>query len=276
MLGDNRFVQLAPYCSGYERLPEHMALAGVRPAPNYWDLPVALLPDHSKHHHGPLAQQQQQQQQHGSGGGASASGGSPASSRGGSPSASGLSVNLFGSPTDSMQTSQQQQHQLPHTHHLTASPASPSSIGMEASSSNAAVGSTASGPAGGSPAADHAAVGSPVPGTPAAVTLLPPPKLVPFFIPFRGGAGPMCGGPARVAPARPSPSAAAPGGASGASTSAAASPTDSLSSFFAVGEGGHASFPASPFALPEVYRAAWEERTRGAMEIKAAVKAVRV
>ena len=54
LLGDNRFLQLAPYNSGYERLPAHMSLAGVQEAPNHWDQPLALLPDHSQHPHAPL------------------------------------------------------------------------------------------------------------------------------------------------------------------------------------------------------------------------------
>lgn len=39
---------------------------------------------------------------------------------------------------------------------------------------------------------------SPVVGAPAPVTLLPPGKLQPFVVPFRGGSGPMCGGPAPI------------------------------------------------------------------------------
>ena len=40
----------------------------------------------------------------------------------------------------------------------------------------------------------------------------------------------------------------------------------------AMGEEG-GSFPTSPFALPPPYLAAWEERMRGAAEVRSAVKA---
>ncbi|DBB07821.1 TPA: hypothetical protein ACH3X3_009230 [Trebouxia sp. C0006] len=46
MLGDNRFVQLAPYCTQYERLAAHLESAGVAVEPNLWDQPVSLAREH--------------------------------------------------------------------------------------------------------------------------------------------------------------------------------------------------------------------------------------
>ena len=64
MLGDNRFVQLAPYNAGYENLEVHMNCCGVSKNFNQWDKPVLLIPDHPiyrEHHH---SMQQQQQLDH--------------------------------------------------------------------------------------------------------------------------------------------------------------------------------------------------------------------
>ncbi|KAK9916762.1 hypothetical protein WJX75_006671 [Coccomyxa subellipsoidea] len=46
LLGDNRFLQMAPYNTQYERLPVHMAKAGVTAEPNLWDRPVSLGREH--------------------------------------------------------------------------------------------------------------------------------------------------------------------------------------------------------------------------------------
>ncbi|KAK9824118.1 hypothetical protein WJX72_007884 [[Myrmecia] bisecta] len=45
LLGDNRFLQMAPYNTQYERLPVHMAAAGVQAEPNRWDSPATLARD---------------------------------------------------------------------------------------------------------------------------------------------------------------------------------------------------------------------------------------
>jgi hypothetical protein len=55
VLGDNRFLQLAPYNAGYETLQEHMSRVGVTAQPNAWDCPIALVPadHHAGHLHSP-------------------------------------------------------------------------------------------------------------------------------------------------------------------------------------------------------------------------------
>ena len=171
LLGDNRFLQLAPFNSGYERLPAHMSLAGVRPTPNQWDQPLALLPDHSKHHHAALH-------------GGAAAGGSP------------------GSPMQQWQAAALAREQQ--AAEQVATGQSPGA-GDDMDLSQRAQQAGSSGGAPGSPRSPHAgALGeeglpaSPVLGTPAAVTLLPPDKLMPFVVPFKGGSGPLCGGPATV------------------------------------------------------------------------------
>ncbi|CAG9465421.1 unnamed protein product [Pedinophyceae sp. YPF-701] len=42
MLGDNRFVQVAPYCTRYERLQAHLDMVRVSSLVNLWDQPVSL------------------------------------------------------------------------------------------------------------------------------------------------------------------------------------------------------------------------------------------
>ncbi|CAL5225377.1 g8182 [Coccomyxa viridis] len=46
LLGDNRFLQMAPYNTQYARLAAHMARAGVSAEPNLWDHPVSLGREH--------------------------------------------------------------------------------------------------------------------------------------------------------------------------------------------------------------------------------------
>lgn len=169
LLGDNRFVQLAPYNAGYERLAEHCGVAGVRTGTSMWDRPLCLVPGHTRP---------------GSGGG----------------EAGGLSP---------MQVSQ--------------------------------------------PRVGHEPLGGGVEGVPPGVSLLPPDKLMPFAVPFRGGPGPLCGGPATGSMA----------------------PVDTLSSLvdLGAGEGTHAGqFPPSPFPLPPAYAAAWDAKIRGVASVRAAVK----
>lgn len=50
LLGDNRFVQFAPYNTHYERLAAHMEAAGCSPSPSLWDQPLVLVPDHHATH----------------------------------------------------------------------------------------------------------------------------------------------------------------------------------------------------------------------------------
>jgi hypothetical protein len=254
LLGDNRFLQLAPYNSGYERLPAHMSLAGVQEAPNHWDQPLALLPDHSKHHHPPL---------HGAPGAGGSGGGADAPS----------------SPMQQWQQAAQQreqgaqlgpagQQQQPLSPAQMPQPMEPMDLSQQHQQQQlgGAAGSAPDSPppGAGGHLGEEGLPTSPMLGAPAAVTVLPPSKLMPFVVPFRGGAGPMCGGPAAVhLGIRPS-----------SSTAATASASDSLSNFMSVGEGAAGNFPASPFALPPAYAEAWQQKMRGAAEVRAAVKAV--
>ncbi|PRW18405.1 TBCC domain-containing 1 isoform A [Chlorella sorokiniana] len=260
LLGDNRFLQLAPYNSGYERLPAHLSLAGVRPTPNQWDSPLALLPDHSKHHHPPLhggegaspgsplrhwqrehpvGQQQQQQQQQ---------------QQGGEQGQQPQSPQMHQQVEEPMELSQQQQEEQRRQQQAAqqrqlqslGSPLSPRTAGAQPGSPRS--------PMAGGQLGEEGLTASPVLGAPAAVTLLPPGKLQPFVVPFRGGSGPMCGGPAPI-------------------NLGIRASSDSLSNFMAVGEGASGNFPTSPFSLPPAYVAAWQQKMQGAAQVRAAVKA---
>ena len=149
IVGDNRFVQLAPYNSGYDNLERHMDLAGISANVNRWDVPVTLMPEKPvfKHH-----------------------------------------------PQESLQT----QHQLDHSK---------------------------------------------------SVTLLPPEKIMPFVIPFKGGAGPLCGG------------AAAP--------LTRGTSNDTLTGLLTQ---DFVDFCPCPFPLPEVYVEAWKSRMAGIAMVKEAYK----
>lgn len=120
LIGDNRFLQLAPYNTQYERLANHMEEVGVYVEPNLWDSPVSLAREHGR-----------------------------------------------ATPDTPTATSRGL-----HPHSPTGGNSSPGS------------------PTGSS--------GSPLP----AVSLLPPDKLLPFIIPFRGGTGSLCGGAASAANTR--------------------------------------------------------------------------
>lgn len=215
LLGDNRFLQLAPHNSGYERLAAHMALAGVRPAPNQWDQPLALLPDHSKHHHGQLpsdaapgspmqqwqaaALQREQQAaaaQREQGDGAGAQPASPTMHQQVEP----MELSQQAQQQQQGQQGQQGQQQQAGT---AAAETPPSTHALAAAAAPATPASPTGSGAGGSPGAgghltEEGLPASPVLGAPAAVTVLPPAKLMPFVVPFKGGPGPMCGGPAAI------------------------------------------------------------------------------
>lgn len=60
----------------------------------------------------------------------------------------------------------------------------------------------AAGAGGGTPHSPGSPTGGPGSPPPAAVSLLPPDKLLPFMVPFRGGRGPLCGGAATAAGGR--------------------------------------------------------------------------
>ncbi|KAK9839640.1 hypothetical protein WJX81_002320 [Elliptochloris bilobata] len=48
LIGDNRFLQMAPYNTQYERLSVHLSAAGVAAEPNMWDCPVTLAREHRR------------------------------------------------------------------------------------------------------------------------------------------------------------------------------------------------------------------------------------
>lgn len=149
MVGDNRFVQLAPYNSGYDNLERHMEISGISPDVNRWDAPVTLMPEKPVFKHYP-------------------------------------------------QENLRVQHQLDHSK---------------------------------------------------SVTLLPPEKIMPFVIPFKGGAGPLCGG------------AAAP--------LTRGTSNDTLTGLLTQ---EFVDFCPCPFPLPEVYVAAWKSRMAGIATVKEAYK----
>ena len=93
---------------------------------------------------------------------------------------------------------------------------------------------------------------------PVNVSLLPPGKLAPFVVPFRGGPGPLAGGP---------PSLLSP---------ASKTSSDPRSMLLDAGEAGGACFPVSLWPVPPEYREAWEGKMAAANDVRAAVKKVRV
>ncbi|CAL8467086.1 g6622 [Coccomyxa elongata] len=153
LLGDNRFLQMAPYNTQYERLPVHMAKAGVTAEPNLWNRPVTLGREHR--------------------------------------------------------------------------PATPDSDSATSAAGKARM----------------------------PFTLLPPDKLLPLMVPFKGGPGPLCGG-------------AASGGESRMSAD--------VGSFVGLGDsggGGSGPLAPSPFRLPAVYEEAKERKVSAVSDLRNAVKA---
>lgn len=193
LLGDNRFVQLAPYNAGYDKLVEHMALVGMTPRPNCWSRPITLTPDHGHHNTSNTIGSKQ-----GDNGGGGSSSSTISSSRG-----------MSGDGDPSVKDA-------------------PKKLRVRVSFSEREL---------------------------SMVRLLPPEKLAPFLIPFKGGGGHMAGGPAT--------SFFVPGRATG---------HDSLSAFMDMGEFGGGNFPSSPFPLPIEYSDAWEGKMAGASHVRAAVK----
>lgn len=88
---------------------------------------------------------------------------------------------------------------------------------------------------------------------PPCATLLPPEKLMPFLVPFQGGRGPLCGGPAL------------PNRDTGSSD-------DTISGLLTHGDAGAAAFSRCPFPLPAEYAAAWEAKTSGVASVRAAYR----
>ena len=149
IVGDNRFVQLAPYNSGYQCLEEHMKMCGIVSGVNAWNMPMMLMPDK------PVFRQQPHELQ--------------------------------------------EQHQLDHSMN---------------------------------------------------VTLLPPEKIMPFVIPFRGSTGPLCGGPAPPL---------TKGGVG----------NDTLTGLLTQ---DFIDFAPCPFQLPQAYLDAWKARMSGVKSVKEAYK----
>lgn len=188
LIGDNRFLQLAPYNTQYERLTAHMEAAGVFPEPNLWDSPISLAREHGRATPDTPTS---------AAGGGRPSGGSPTS--GGGAGAGGGTPHSPGSPT--------------------GGPGSP---------------------------------------PPAAVSLLPPDRLLPFMVPFRGGRGPLCGGAATAA---------------GGRWSADLGSLVGLGSDSEGGGGGspHA-VPQPVFPLPPEYEEAKERKVASVADLRNAVK----
>ena len=266
LLGDNRFVQLAPHNAGYDRLAHHVMRAGVRVDPRAWCAATPLLPNPNlhvaaiKHHNALLA-----------GGG----------SYGSSPPPNQNSSIHLGTITSSPTT-------------IPAGLASPSRSGGPLLSPLKMISPTRSLqvsvpnsplPVPGSPAAAVGAEATPpAPGQPPSTTLLPPEKLVPFSVPFTGGEGPLCGGPAR----QRTPASSTFGGGSGEPSSYgsggnnnignngisnASNEDDPLAGLLGgVSGSGAEAFGPSPFPLPPEYAAAWEERMSGMAAVRAAYR----
>mmetsp|Transcript_707 Transcript_707/g.2084 ORF Transcript_707/g.2084 Transcript_707/m.2084 type:complete len:651 (+) Transcript_707:360-2312(+) len=180
LIGDNRFLQLAPYNTQYERLAAHMEEVGVFTDPNLWDQPVSLAREHGR-----------------------ATPDTPSSGNrvpGGGPSGSGA----------------------PH------SPGSPTG-----------------------------GTGSPPP----AVSLLPPDKLLPFMIPFRGGSGSLCGGAASAANTRWSADLGSLVGLGGSDGEGGGS-----------GSGSPMAMAPAVFPLPPEYEAAKDRKVASVADLRNAVK----
>lgn len=218
LLGDNRFVQLAPHNAGYECLPEHMALAGVQPHPNAWASPVALHKEHpqpkaSSHLLSTPPPSPMQASQ--------------LTGMGGTPQTGGSSAAV-----DSLDATAAAGGRLPEdaaAHSLTPAASSPS------------------GPGGASAA------------PPPPVTLLPPAKLMPFLVPFRGATGAFCGGATKTNPSLP-----------------ASAMEDSVSGFLLVGDSAASSFAPNPFPLPAEYAEAWEQKMAGVAAVRAAYRSAQL
>lgn len=81
--------------------------------------------------------------------------------------------------------------------------------------------------------------------------LLPPGKLMPFLVPFRGGEGPLCGG------AAPSSRPTSVNGND-----------DALTGLLTQVEFTTGAFAASPFPMPAEYSAAWEQKMAGVAMVR--------
>lgn len=154
LLGDNRFVQFAPYNTQYERLEAHMAAVGCESEPNCWDMPLLLVPDHHAAHAEHLR----------------------------SPDGKGPSVRGKGGP---------------------------------------------------------------------AFSILPPEKLMPFVVPFKGAPGRLCGGPA---------------------SSAALMRSDSIGASVSKSNKNGGGGGGTVFPLPPEYEAAVNKKIESVAKLRAAVK----
>lgn len=186
LTGDNRFVQLAPYNAGYERLEAHTAASGLGGGVSSWDRPLVVGTSKQQ----PMA--------------------SPGGSFGGIPSTA--SSGTMAPPSSPGQS--------PRLHINTGSTSDAQSMG------------------------------------PVSVSLLPPGKLAPFVVPFRGSSGPLAGGPPTL------------------SSAASRTSSDPLCMFLDAGDAGGARFPSSPWPVPPEYQAAWESKMASASEVRVAVKKV--
>jgi len=273
LLGDNRFVQLAPHNAGYDQLEDHVTMAGVKCQPNAWCNVTPLLPDqhqHSvatKHHNAFLA------------GGGSYRSSPPLNSTGGNHSFNGFNqqqqqaaANAAGSGGGSEPAAGESSPislslsplKLPSPRNLSFAP-------ISGPSTAPALGVTA---AAGAPSLDqqpglHSNNHSAITHPPSA-TLLPPAKLLPLLVPFTGGKGPLCGGPVRSRSNSLSISV-------GAAASAIASQQPAEEDLFGGILGGTGTpsaeaFGPTPFPLPAEYAASWEERMNGMTAVRSAYR----
>ena len=229
MLGDNRFIQMAPHNAGYEYLKQHMKDAGVQSEPNYWSEARILT-----HHHS-LSPSLSSQLAHGF------------EAQTTEATVKGNSMDTQGAEGDSIINNNNRRI---------------ASLVNDANKSPFRKG--------------RASYSAP----PAPVTLLPPSKLVPITVPFRGGPGRLCGGPAMQGQVRTSNMHFNASETDNnhiimaktkdnleemeAIVSDRVPGDDPFSGIWSQGfDPGLDAFNLSPFPLPSLYASAWKGRING-------------
>ncbi|KAL4542064.1 hypothetical protein Ndes2437B_g06383 [Nannochloris sp. 'desiccata'] len=270
LLGDNRFVQLAPHNAGYAQLEDHVTMAGVKCEPNAWCNVTPLVPDQhqhavaTKHHNAFLA------------GGGSYGSSPPLNSSGGHHSFNNFitqqqlaDTTTAAAAAGEPATGASSPISLSLSPLKMPSPRSPSLAPFSSPPGATALGVTT---ASGAPSPEqqglhinhHGATSQPP-----SATLLPPAKLLPFLVPFTGGKGPLCGGPVR------SRSNASTTGVGAAAASGMQQPAeeDLLGGLLGgAGTLGAEAFGPTPFPLPDEYAASWEERMNGMTAVRSAYR----
>lgn len=270
LLGDNRFVQLAPHNAGYAQLEDHVTMAGVKCEPNAWCNVTPLVPDQhqhavaTKHHNAFLA------------GGGSYGSSPPLNSSGGHHSFNNFitqqqlaDTTTAAAAAGEPATGASSPISLSLSPLKMPSPRSPSLAPFSSPPGATALGVTT---ASGAPSPEqqglhinhHGATSQPP-----SATLLPPAKLLPFLVPFTGGKGPLCGGPVR------SRSNASTTGVGAVAASGMQQPAeeDLLGGLLGgAGTLGAEAFGPTPFPLPDEYAASWEERMNGMTAVRSAYR----